>query len=92
MRTEANETAERIEATLRKLPTENIEPAEPMEPMDATEPMEPIDRTEPVDPMESKDPVDRMDHLEVTSDESPRSAPPARRTPDSADLVGPPRV
>lgn len=75
--TERTDAAERTEATLRKLPIEKADPAEPMEPMDRTDPTELMDRT---------DPSDRRERTE----ERPASVtPPSWRTrPEPATHVG----
>ena len=62
---ESTDTADRTEATPKKLPTEHRDPAEPIEPMDRTDPTELIERIEPFELIESSDPVDRTDHREV---------------------------
>lgn len=84
--TERTDAAERTEATLRKLPIEKADPAEPMEPMDRTDPTELMDRTDPTESMDRTDPSDRRERTE----ERPASVtPPSWRTrPEPATHVG----
>jgi len=49
-------TAENIEKTHAKQPTEPIDRMEPAEPMDRMDPLEPIDRMEPLEPMDKIEP------------------------------------
>jgi hypothetical protein len=62
------ENPERIEATLKREPTENAEANEPDEPIDRIEPDDPIDRIEPDDPIDKIEPDDPM--LRKDSEES----------------------
>jgi hypothetical protein len=61
---ERTDAAESTEATLRKLPIEKRDPAEPMEPTDSTDPTELIDRMDPLELMDRIDPCDRRDRME----------------------------
>jgi hypothetical protein len=62
------ENPERIEATLKREPTENAEANEPDEPIDRIEPDDPIDKIEPDDPIDKIEPDDPM--LRKDSEES----------------------
>jgi hypothetical protein len=71
------ENPERIDATLKKEPTENAEANEPADPNDRTEPADPIDKIEledPIDKMEAEDPMLRKDSEESNEPDNDRSS------------------
>ena len=73
------ENPERIDATLKKEPTENAEANEPADPIDRTEPADPIDKMEledPIDKMEAEDPMLRNDSEESNEPDDDRSSGP----------------
>jgi hypothetical protein len=55
-RTDPELSAEKIENTQAKHPTEPMDRMEPAEPMDRMDPLEPIERMDPLEPMDSIEP------------------------------------
>ena len=71
-RTDPELSAENIENTHAKQPTEPIDKMEPAEPMDRIEPLEPMDRIEPLEPMDRIEPDEPAESGER---DEPRSVP-----------------
>jgi hypothetical protein len=69
-KTDPELSAENIESTHAKHPTEPIDRMEPADPMDRMDPLEPIDRMEPLEPMdriEPDDPAESGERAELRS-------------------------
>ncbi len=71
-RTDPELSAEKIENTHAKQPTEPIDRMEPAEPMDRMDPLEPIERMDPLEPIDRIEPDEPADSGEP---DEPRSIP-----------------